>query len=401
MSHMTFDVTIVGGGLVGAALARALHGTGLQCALIDLAPPPDPSDAWDSRVYAIAPATQSFLDALDIWPRLDATRIAPVRLMKVFGDRAASRLEFSAYECGVDRLASIVESGRLQSALWQRLQDDPGVTLFCPARPAALRYDAEAMELTLEGGMQLRTRLLVGADGVRSWVREAAGIPSRLRPIGHTAVVANFACDIPHQDVAYQWFRKDGVLAWLPLPGNRMSMVWSTSATQADTLMGLSPQALGEHVARAGMDTLGKLETITPPASFPLVRLSVPHRVRPRLALIGDAGHVIHPLAGQGVNLGFADAQALAHLLQRRPADGPRNDPGDWLLLRQFERMRAEDILAMRFATDGLQRLFAAQWPGVAQLRNLGLSITDRLPIVKNLLARRAMGSLPGMHRET
>lgn len=395
---MTFDVTIVGAGLVGTALARALHASGLACALVDMAAPAEPDDAWDSRVYAIAPANQAFLESLGAWTEIE-TRIAPVRLMKVFGDHGA-RLEFSAYECGVDRLASIVESGRVQSALWRGLQNDTHVTLFCPARPAALRHDGAAMELTLEGGTQLRTRLLVGADGARSWVREAAGIRSSVKPTGHTAVVANFACAEPHQEVAFQWFRRDGVLAWLPLAGNRLSMVWSTSATHAETLLGLSPEALCEHVAQAGAHALGALELITPPASFPLTRLSVPHRVRPRLALIGDASHVIHPLAGQGVNLGLADAQGLARLLQHRPSQGPRADPGDLLLLREFERSRAEDILAMRLATDGLQRLFAAQWPGLAQVRSLGLNLTDRLPVVKNLLARRAMGPVTGMLRD-
>ncbi|OGA34540.1 MAG: hypothetical protein A3G80_15055 [Betaproteobacteria bacterium RIFCSPLOWO2_12_FULL_62_13b] len=396
---MVFDVTIVGGGLVGAALARALQGSGLQCALIDASSPSPETDGWDSRIYALSPATQSFLQDIGIWGALDAQRIAPVRLMRVFGDTAGSRLEFSAYECGVDRLASIVESGRLQNALWRALQQQSDLTLFAPARPATLRHDGGAVEVGLETGAMVRTRLLVGADGLHSWVRSTAGIDSRLNPIGQTAVVANFSCTQPHMDIAYQWFRKDGVLAWLPLPGERFSMVWSTPEAHAHHLTSMPSASLCETVAEAGAYTLGPLELITAPASFALARLTVPRRVRPRLALVGDAAHVIHPLAGQGVNLGFGDAQALARLLRQNRDEATRSDPGDWLMLRRFERSRAEDILAMRLATGGLRWLFEARWPGIDRLRGLGLNLTDRVPVVKNLLARRAMGYSPGAHR--
>jgi ubiquinone biosynthesis UbiH/UbiF/VisC/COQ6 family hydroxylase len=396
---MMFDVTIVGGGLVGAALARALQGSGLKCALIDAARPPGETDAWDSRIYTFSPATQSFLHDIGIWAELDPARIAPVRLMRVFGDTAGSRLEFSAYECGVERLASIVESGRLHHALWRALEQQADLSLYCPDRPASLRYDGDAVEIGLESGTLVRSRLVVGADGMHSWVRTASGVACRFKPLGQSAVVANFACAVGHRDTAYQWFRNDGVLAWLPLPGDRMSMVWSTSEAHAHELVGMPGSTLCERVAEAGAYTLGSLELVTAAASFPLARLSVPSRVRPRLALIGDAAHAIHPLAGQGVNLGFGDAQGLARLLRQARRHEPESDPGDWLVLRRFERSRAEHILAMSLATGGLQRLFQAQWPGVAQLRNLGLNLTDRVPVIKTMLARRAMGYSPGTDR--
>lgn len=392
---MMFDVAIVGAGPVGCSLACALAESGLRCALIDSSAPGPESDAWDSRVYALSPATQSFLERLGAWQALDPARVAPVRRMQIFGDARGSRLAFSAYDAGVDRLATIAESGRLQRALWQALRDQPGLSIYCPGRPASLAVNADAADITLESGERLAARLLVGADGQHSWVRTAAGIRSVLEPLHQTAVVANFTCSAPHRETAYQWFGQDGVLAWLPLPGNRFSMVWSTQEGYAQALLRMDPAELCARVAEAGEYALGDLEIITPPAAFPLVRLSVPRRVRPRIALIGDAAQVIHPLAGQGVNLGFGDAEALA----RRLVDGTgRGDGGEWLSLRGFERERAEDILAMRMATTGLQTLFQASWPGLSQLRNWGLNLTERLPVVKNLLARRAMGGAKPGH---
>jgi 2-polyprenylphenol 6-hydroxylase len=387
---MIFDVAIVGAGLVGASLARALAGSGMRCALISAAPPPAQAlDGWDSRVYTLTPATQSFLEEIGVWPLLDPGRLAPVLAMQVFGDDGESQLEFSAYETGAERLACVVESALVQRALWKSFADQQDLELFCPATLSAIDWRADYVVLKLEHGANIAARLVVGADGTHSRVRTAAGIATRLEPLGEQGVVANFVCSTPHRGVAYQWFRSDGVLAWLPLPGERFSMVWSTSDENSRALLEAGPQSLCERVASAGCQALGALQLLTPAVAFALNRLTVTHRVRPRLALIGDAAHVIHPLAGQGVNLGFADARSLARVLRSRenPADS-----GDWSLLRRFERERAEDIVAMRFATEGLHRLFAARSPVLSRLRNLGLNLTDRLPVVKTLLARQAMG---------
>jgi ubiquinone biosynthesis UbiH/UbiF/VisC/COQ6 family hydroxylase len=384
---MIFDVAVVGAGLVGASLVRALAGSGLSCVLVDAAPPRAESGAWDNRVYALSPASQRFLDRLGIWSALDTARVAPVRRMKIFGDGARSSLQFSAYESGVERLASIVESGQLQRALWQSLQHLPGVAIRRPDRPSSLSVHADAVELRLHASGIVRARLVVGADGLNSWVRTAAGMASRLASLEQTAVVANFACAVPHRGAAFQWFAKEGVLAWLPLPGDRLSMVWSTGEAHARRLVGMTAAELSGEVAEAGAGALGQLNLITAAVAFPLVRLSVASSVAPRVALIGDAAHVIHPLAGQVVNLGFGDAEALAGVMTANPD----TDPGERLLLRRFERSRAEAILAMQCATDGLHRLFESRWPGVSRLRAFGLNLTDRLPVMKNLLARQAM----------
>ncbi len=217
-------------------------------------------------------------------------------------------------------------------------------------------------------------------------------MPIHRNSVTHTAVVANFACEKAHHGTAFQWFRSDGILAWLPLPGQHFSIVWSTDEANAHALLAAPASELCARVAEAGAHSLGLLEVATAPSSFPIAPAWVARRTRPRMVLIGDAAHVVHPLAGQGVNLGFGDASLLAAMIADQAAH--QRDPGDWLTLRRFERQRSGDILAMRLVIKGLQHLFGARSSAIALARNLGLNVTDRLPVIKNLLARRAMGSV-------
>jgi 2-polyprenylphenol 6-hydroxylase len=386
---MDFDVVIVGAGLVGASFAIALRGAGLKLALVEAQAPAVVADDWDSRVYTISPGSIAFLQSLGAWRRLDPSRIGAVHEMHIYGDAANAQLRFSAYEAGVAELAAVVESRRLQSVLWQGLEHQHELELICPERCTALQLREDAAELSLAGGRTLRARLVVAADGTHSWARQAAGIAAELKAYGQMGVVANFACARPHRSTAFQWFRGDGILAYLPLPGERMSMVWSTPEAHAAELLELSADALCARVAEAGKDALGELALLSPALQFPLARLRAARLVAPRVALIGDAGHVVHPLAGQGVNLGFGDARVLAQVLMQREQF---RDPGEIRLLRRYERARAEDILAFAWVTDGLQRLFAAPGAAAAKLRNAGLNLTNELPVVKNLLIRRALG---------
>jgi len=386
---MDFDIVIVGAGLVGASFAMALRGAGLKLALVEVQAPAAVVDDWDSRVYAISPGSAAFLQGLGVWKRLERGRIGAVHEMQVHGDAADAQLHFSAYDAGVAELAAIVESRHLQSVLWQGLEHQHDLELLCPERCTTLQMREESVELTLAGGNILRARLVVAADGMHSWARQAAGIAAQSNAYGQMGVVANFACARPHHDTAFQWFRNDGVIAYLPLPGQRMSMVWSTDDAHATELLALQPNALCARVAEAGIGALGELSLLSPALQFPLVRLRAARLVAPRIALIGDAGHVIHPLAGQGVNLGFGDARVLAGVLMAREQF---RDPGEIRLLRRYERARAEDILALAWVTDGLQRLFAAPGRAAAKLRNAGLNLTNALPVVKNLLIRRALG---------
>lgn len=388
------DVLIAGAGLVGLALAAALARTGLAVTLVDRAPVAAPEydpATWDARVYAISPGSAAFLHAIGAWPMLPPDRVAPIEAMRVAGD-AGAKLDFSAYDLGERALAWVVEERALRAALLP-VVFEAGVTVVGNAPFVGLEWSADGTRLTLapdgEPPMSLAARLLVGADGGRSWIREAAGIVAVPKPYGQTAVVANFACARAHHGVARQWFRPDGgVLAWLPLPERRMSMVWSAPETLAVELLALAPEALAARVAAAGEHALGELTPLTPAAAFPLALLKLPTTIAHRLALVGDAAHGVHPLAGQGVNLGFGDAQALAAVLAER---GPVADAGAPILLERFARRRAEPVLAMQTVTDGLAELFGRDSPWLRSLRNAGLAAVDRIPAVKRLLAQPAL----------
>lgn len=382
------DIAIIGAGLVGASLAAALAPSGLKVVLIEPRTPAMPSASWDSRIYAVSPGSAGFLANVGAWQYLDAERVARVETMRIFGDEPSARLEFNAYDAGLRELAFIAEGGRMQSALRHCVSRAPHVRLLCPAACDALTQHAACTEMALSNGATLRAKLVVGADGAQSWVREQAGIKSIAHDYEQSAVVANFSSALPHQDTAYQWFRTDGVLALLPLPGKRISMVWSTSAAHAQELLALDAGGLAQRVAEACDGVLGALDVITPAAAFPLRLQRVAQFVKPRLALVGDAAHNVHPLAGQGVNLGFRDARELAAVLCER---GPQNDCGDYALLRRYERARKEDVLSMQLATDGLQKLFASQAVWLSRTRNLGMRIVESQSLIKNLLVKHAV----------
>lgn len=377
---MKHDLLVVGGGPVGASFARAARG--LSVALVAAergeAAMAEPIDA---RVYALTPGNAAFLGEIGAWDAIAPERRVPVHAMRIFGDDAASRLEFDAYGAGVPELAWIVEHSRLQQALVRELPMQAG-------QGAMLALGREGARLRLQDGSEISASLVVGADGANSLVRAQAGIPARQRDYGQSAVVANFRCGKPHANVAWQWFQRGAVLALLPLPGDHVSMVWSLPAGEAARVSALAAEALSGEVARAAHGMLGELERVTPARSYPLRRLSAERLVAPRVALAGDAGHVIHPLAGQGLNLGLQDARALAAVLCERE---PGRDPGDLRLLRRYERRRAEPILAMDTMVDTLFRLFGAESELAARARNTGLNLTERLPVLKNMLMRYAM----------
>jgi 2-octaprenylphenol hydroxylase len=390
---MSFDVVIVGGGLAGLALACALRDSRLKIALVENQPP-RAATGWDARVYAISPANADFLQQIGVWKHLDSRRLAPIYAMQIHGD-AGARLDFSAYDSGVDELGWILESSLMACELWESVKRQSNLQLFCPATPRALETGPEAVSLVLDNGQTLTSKLLVGADGRDSWVRSAAGLASTETPYGELGVVANFACDLPHRGIARQWFRDDGVLAWLPLAGDdsihRISMVWSTPEAHAAELLALPAEALCARVAAAGQHQLGALRCITPASAFPLRLLRVPHIVAPRLALIGDAAHGIHPLSGHGINLGYGDAASLAKLLG---GAHEWQDLGSLPLLRRYQRARREEILLMQYTTHTLRQLFHEKLPGLKFLRNTGMNLTNALPVVKNLLVRYALGTL-------
>lgn len=384
-----FDIVIVGGGLVGLSLARALARSGLSLALIEPQPVAPPAAAsWDSRVYALSPGSAAFLEACGAWQQLPPDRIARIESMQVQGDAEDARLHFSAYEAGLRELAFIVEGSRLLHALWDGLSDLADLRIYRPAGWTSLELGAGHGVLRLEDGTEIAARLVIGADGADSRVRAQAGIRVSPGDYGQLGVVANFSCESPHRGTAFQWFRRDGVLALLPLPGERVSMVWSIAQERGRDLLALPAAELAASVEAASRGALGALQLITPAAAFPLKHSRVTQFTKPRVALVGDAAHNVHPLAGQGVNLGFRDARELAEVLITR---GPQRDCGEHALLRRYERARREDVLAVHLATDGLQKLFNNDIVLIASARNLGLKLVNWQPLLKNFLVRQAV----------
>lgn len=390
----TFDAVVIGAGLVGMAAALGCAQAGLSVALVGPeAQPFSPTAAapFDQRIYALSPATIELLTRLKVWPQVDAARVQAVARMRVFGDTGAE-LAFDAYGAAVERLATIAEESELARVLAAACAYAGGLQRRTAAFVALERTESAA-RVTLTDGNAIEAKLVIGADGANSAVRAAAGISARERPYGQTAVVANFAAERAHDATAFQWFTEEGVVALLPLPDfcarPAASLVWSAPTEVAGQLLALTADRLAARVTARTAAMLGTLTPLGAARGFALRQVSAAHLISPRLALLGDAAHVVHPLAGQGLNLGLGDVSELLRVIGSREAF---RDIGDPVLLRRYERARAEPITLMRLTTDGLAKLFALTDPRVAWLRNTGLTLVDRLAPVKRALIRQALG---------
>jgi ubiquinone biosynthesis UbiH/UbiF/VisC/COQ6 family hydroxylase len=318
--------------------------------------------------------------------------VAPVDAMIVHGDGPkAGGLAFDAYGAHTNTLTWILEDRNLNQALDAALRFAQNVKMATGRATGLLRDDSHAT-VTLDDGSSVRAALVVGADGAQSWVRGQCDIGLDYRSYNQCAVVSNFACEKPHHGAAYQWFTgAEGIVALLPLPGNKVSLVWSAPEQLADTLRAESAQQIADRLAVYADEKLGALTPLQPELvrDFPL-RLIRPHAMTaPRVALIGDAAHVVHPLAGHGMNLGFGDVAQLIKTLSERE---PQRGIGDDRVLARYARARKEDVLLMQVTTDGLARLFETDIEPLRAVRNFGLNLLDKLPVLKRRLISHAMG---------
>ena len=396
------DICIIGNGAVGKAAALGLAQAGWRVLLLarSAAPLPLPPTAadWDVRVFALNHVARDLLSGLKVWDALDATRVAPVSAMQIFDMQAAlpapaaAKLGFDAYGAHTEQLTWIVEDRNLNQALDSALRFAQNLTQLV-GEAVDWQISENLARLRLADGSTIEAKLLVGADGAQSWVRAQADIGIDYRSYGQRGVVTNFACEQPHHGVARQWFVEDqGIIALLPLPGQRVSLVWSAPDALAATLLAEPLSALATRLETYCFDTLGHLTPLQPAhiQAFPL-RLIRPHSmIAPRMALIGDAAHAVHPLAGHGMNLGFGDVASLLTILADAAA---KRDCGDLRLLERYRRARKEEVMLMQLTTDGLARLFASQLTPLRLVRKFGLNLLEALPVLKRKLISHAMGS--------
>ena len=397
IDHMTVysDVCIIGGGAIGKAAALGLARIGVQVSLVTPAHSvnkPASSENWDQRVYALNHVAHGLLSSMKVWEAMDATRIAAVDAIAVQGDgTSAGHIGFDAYGARTDALAWIVEDNNLNQALDNAIKFANGLQII-NSTAVQLHTDQDHASVQLHDGSSIDASLIVGADGAQSWVRSQADIDIDYRAYNQRAIVANFSCEQPHHGVASQWFLgEQGIVALLPLPGSRVSLVWSAPDKLAETILQESPEQLCQRLAQLRGQTLGELTMLTPttPKSFALRFIRAGAMVANRVALIGDAAHVVHPLAGQGMNLGFGDIDALLAAIAKRDQ---ANDCGDARTLARYARHRKEEVLLMQLTTDGLQRLFDTDLAPVKVLRNLGMTALDKLPFLKRQLMTHALG---------
>jgi 2-octaprenylphenol hydroxylase len=397
-----FDLVVVGGGMVGAALARACSGKGLRIAVIETRPPQRdwPAGEIDLRVSALSRASQRILARLGAWERIATLGANPYRKMCVWDAIGGGSIHFDAQSLGEPDLGHIVENRVIQLALWETLESSPDIRLVCPASIVEIERTETEARVVLGDGQVVAGRLLVGADGRDSLVRELAGIETEGRDYDQRAIVANVRPQEWHQETAWQRFLPTGPLALLPLADGRCSIVWSATEGRAAELLAMGDAAFSAALTEASESRLGPLLVEGPRAAFLLRLQHAKQYVLPGLALVGDAAHAVHPLAGQGVNLGFLDAAELAAAIDLALERG-RDIAGLWAL-RHYERARRGDNTAMLAAMDLIKRTFGNEVPPVAAVRSLGLTLTDRIGPIKALFMERALGlgsALPPLAR--
>lgn len=374
---MNHDVIIVGAGIVGLAFACAIAKSNLRIAVIDKHKPKIylPTEQYDLRVSAITLGSKKILDKLEVWQHLPTSRIGFFRNMHVWDGSGDGVIDFNSADIDADTLGYIIENRVLQNALVQQLLTYPNI---------------QFIENSIDT-IQHTAALLVGADGGESQIRKLAGIELQQRDYHHHALVATVQTTLPHQETAWQRFLPDGILAFLPLAGaNQCSIVWSTTPAEVQQLLSMDNNNFKKTLAEKFAYQLGDIIDVSERVTFPLQMRHAKKYVLEKIALIGDAAHTIHPLAGQGVNLGIADAAALAEIILT--AQSKKRSIGSLATLRPYERARRSENTIMIATIEAIKQLFSRQELPVQTIRNLGINLTDKITPVKNYLMRRATG---------
>jgi 2-octaprenylphenol hydroxylase len=396
-----FDIVIVGGGAVGSAtaclLAQITNNTDkqLKIALVEAQlPPAFDSRQIDPRVAALTEKTRLMFEKIGIWQKVVDKRACAYKAMNVWDAEGTGRITFDCQQIQQPNLGHIVENSALVSTLVEHLQQQSNIELFCPANIVDYRLQQDCITITLDNHTELSARLLIGADGAHSMVREHFQFATKQWNYGQHAIVTTIATENSNQLTAWQRFMSTGPLAFLPLNNNDdqhcCSIVWSQDSQEAERLMALNNNDFCKELSRASEHCLGEVLSIEKRFLIPLRQSHATDYVMPRVALIGDAAHSIHPLAGQGANLGFSDAQVLAQEIAS--AFGRQLDLGDLSVLKRYQRRRKPENLATMAAMEGFKRLFGAQNSTLRLIRNYGLSAINGLGVIKNKLIKQAMG---------
>ncbi|MDT8375981.1 MAG: UbiH/UbiF/VisC/COQ6 family ubiquinone biosynthesis hydroxylase [Mariprofundaceae bacterium] len=387
------DLVIVGGGMVGMAAACALKDSGLHVVVVERSEPVvRQSLGRDCRVSAIVTGNVRILQNMGVWEHIKDA--GPMHAMRIWDDQRLGGIRFDACEIGEDALGYLVENSKLQAAMLKAAHLSDSIDICCPAVIDSVVWHSDHVEVRLDDGRGFSTPLIVGADGAHSWLRNRAEIGICSHDYGQKGIVATVRPQMFHHGIAFQRFLSTGPLAMLPLSGGLCSIVWSAGHDEAERLMTLDDVAFLEDLNLAFGPVLGRIEETGERAAFPLVARLARHLVRPRLALIGDAAHTIHPLAGLGVNLGLRDAMVLAQEIT--DAKRFREDWGEPEVLERYMKQRLPDILTILGAMEGFHQLFTHNWPGLPELRGLGMRLVGNSGPIKHILMRNATGlSLP------
>ena len=388
MQNMGADIVVVGAGLVGLSAAIVFAQQGKSVCLVDAKKPAIKlKKAWDERVYALTPATEDWLKSIGAWAHVDTSRVNPINTMRIFDDTGERPLVLRDEHANLPKLGLIIENQNLMHALWQQLKG-LDITVITDTPCQSLGNTQQQIVLCLANGQQIAAKLLVAADGVDSWVRKQVKISVAKKDFKQTAIVANFKVEKHHQNVARQWFAPHDVLALLPLPDKMVSIVWSVSTERTAELLALSSAELAHNVYEHSHGVLGALKQLGKTQSFILSQQTASQLIAERVVIVGDAAHQIHPMAGQGVNLGFRDVMELASMATKLHV---MQDAGDGMFLRQYERARKADIVTMTSLTSGLDGLYANESNILKKARQWGLQqLNDQAVIIKLLIQQVA-----------